>query len=239
MIQATEHSDVISDEDIRWFHSIDLGDGRRTNGLGNTQGILDRIHLPKDLAGKSVLDIGAWDGFYSFEAEKRGAERVLATDHYCWSGDGWGTKAGFNYAHRQLNSQVESLDIDVMQLDPVEVGVFDVVLFLGVLYHLESPMDALHKVASVTGDMLILETASDLNSVRQPAIAFYQGDQLNADPTNWIGPNEAAIHAMLRAAGFSRIETVYRPGIRQRLKSYWRHWQGKPEDGRVAVHAWK
>jgi Predicted methyltransferase len=127
-------------DEINWFHSIPLDDGTVTPGLDSSMDKLEQVCLPKDLSGKTVLDIGAWDGFFSFQAEKAGAERVLATDHFCWSGPGWGTKDGFNFAHKALNSKVESLDIDAMDISPDNVGKFDVVMFLGVLYHLSDPM---------------------------------------------------------------------------------------------------
>ena len=66
----------------------------------------------------SVLDVGAWDGFFSFEAERRGAARVLAIDSFSWEGDGWGSKAGFELAHEALGSRVESRTIDVLDLSP-------------------------------------------------------------------------------------------------------------------------
>lgn len=65
-----------------------------------------------------------------FEAEKRGAARVLATDYFCWGGPGWGTRAGFDLAHRLLNSKVEAKEIDIPDISPETVGVFDIVLFL-------------------------------------------------------------------------------------------------------------
>ena len=86
---------------LRWFHTIDLGDGVVTRGTDESAGRLARLQLPEDLSGKTVLDIGAWDGFYSFEAERRHASRVVASDHYAWHGVGWGTgrgKAGFELA---------------------------------------------------------------------------------------------------------------------------------------------
>ncbi len=85
-------------EAIRWYHTIDLGHGIVTRGMNDTPTCLKRIGLPEDLRGKSVLDIGVWDGASALEAERRGAERVLATDHYCGSGLGWGTRAGFDLA---------------------------------------------------------------------------------------------------------------------------------------------
>jgi tRNA (mo5U34)-methyltransferase len=98
--------------------------------------------------------------------------------------------------------------IDVMDLSPERVGQFDVVLFLGVLYHLQNPYAALERVASVCRRRLIVETVVDMVGVRRPAVAFYPAGELNGDPTNWWAPNEPAMHGMLRAVGFTRVETV-------------------------------
>lgn len=118
-------------EAIRWFHRIDLGDGVVTPGLDDTPAKLQRIQLPQDLTGKSVLDIGAWDSFFSFEAERRGAKHVTAIDSYCWSDEGWGGKQGFDLAHSHLNSQVKPRHLEVEQLSREELGGHDVVLFWG------------------------------------------------------------------------------------------------------------
>ena len=134
---------------VRWYHTIDFGQGLVTAGVDDTLYRLARLDFPPSLDGRSVLDIGAWDGFFSFEAERRGAARVLASDWYSWHGPGWGTKAGFELARTILGSRVEDIDIDVMDLSPERVGTFDVVLFLGVLYHLPHPLLALERIASV------------------------------------------------------------------------------------------
>ncbi|MGD8331828.1 MAG: DUF1698 domain-containing protein, partial [Acidobacteriota bacterium] len=144
-------------DSLRWFHTIDLGSGVVTDGVIDCDLRLANLRLPP-LAGKTVLDVGAWDGFFSFAAEGAGAARVLATDSYSWSGEGWGSKEAFELARSALGSSVEDLDIDVMELSPERVGTFDVVLFLGVLYHLRYPLLALERVASVTRECLILET---------------------------------------------------------------------------------
>lgn len=151
---------------VNWFHSIDLGHGIVTPGCDDSSEKLKQIRLPEDLQGRTVLDVGAWDGFFSFEAERRGASRVVAADSYCWSGPGWGTQEGFNLARRALNSHVEDLEIEVLDLSPDRVGIFDVVLFLGVLYHMKRPLDALERVARVTRDLLIVETHVDHLNLR-------------------------------------------------------------------------
>jgi tRNA (mo5U34)-methyltransferase len=192
----------------RWYHSIDLGNGVVTQGIDDTPLRLERVQLPASLAGRTVLDIGAWDGFFSFECERRGAARVVAADYYSWHGSGWGAKAGFELAREALLSRVEDVDIDVMELSPERVGTFDVVLFLGVLYHLRHPLLALEKIAAVTSGLLILETVVDLVGLGRPAMAFYPGRELNADPTNWWGPNQAAVVAMLNTVGFDDVRVV-------------------------------
>jgi tRNA (mo5U34)-methyltransferase len=195
-------------EKIRWWHPIDLGGGLITPGIDVTTARLAEIRMPENLAGLSVLDIGAWDGFFSFEAERRGARRVLATDSFCWDGGGWGTKQGFELARRALGSRVEDKWIEVLDLSPDTVGTFDVVLFLGILYHMKHPLLALERVASVTKGQLIMQTQVDMLAVDRPAMAFYPGNELGGDPTNWCGPNPAALEAMLETVGFRNIEIL-------------------------------
>ena len=234
-------------EQIRWFHQIDLGNGAITPGVDASAQRLSRMKFPASLAGKSVLDVGAWDGFYSFEAERRGAADVLATDSYAWSGAGWSDKRGFEFAHRTLDSRVRSQQIDVMDLAPDAIGgMFDVVLFLGVLYHLRHPFLALERVASVTRMLLILETEVDNLFVPWPSLAFYPSTELNADPTNWFGPNAKAVEGMLRAVGFRRIETAWKSSLPRRvaravkMKVQGRHplFRGLGRD-RMTWHAYK
>jgi tRNA (mo5U34)-methyltransferase len=233
-------------ERIRWYHSIDLGDGVRTAGVDDTPRKLITLGMPDSLEGKRVLDVGAWDGFFSFEAERRGAASVLATDSFCWSGKGWGTKDGFNLAREVLASDVKDMEIEVEELSPGTVGMFDVVLFLGVLYHLENPLSALERIYSVTGDRLILSTETDLLWTRSPAMAYYPNDELNQDPTNWWGPNPAAIDAMLRTVGFRQVRVVYQypRALRLARAINWKTRRYGPffrtlRQGRIVYHAWR
>jgi len=215
---------------IRWFHSHAFADGETTAGDKPIETLRKEAEVifRHDVAGKSVLDIGAWDGWFSFEAERRGAARVLATDHFCWSGPGWGTKAGFDYAHARFRSKVETLDIDVPQIGPDTVGVFDVVLFLGVLYHVKDPLACLERVGSVTGEMLVIETETALDILPWPVMRYYEGAELNNDATNFWAPNQRGLQAMLRDVGFRRFEVATHP----LLKPNWKR-------TRVVMHAWR
>ena len=203
-------------ENIRFFHSFDFG-GLDIRGLAPIEQlkIWSEIIFRFPVTGKSVLDIGAWDGYFSFQAERLGAKRVLATDHFCWSGPGWGTKAGFDYVHERLRSRVESMDIDVFDLDPKKLGKFDVVLFLGVLYHLTDPFGGLKKAADMCDECLVVETHSDMNNIGEPVMRYYLGAELNSDKTNYWGPNAACLEAMMRELGFTRFERrFYEPGAK-------------------------
>jgi len=191
---------------IKWYHEIDLGNNIVTTGVKKTIQKIKRFGIPEDLEGKTVLDVGAWDGYYSFEAEKRGAKRVLATDYEVWQGIRWGSKAGFELARRVLNSKVEDKLISVFDISPETVGTFDIVLFLGVLYHLKHPLLALEKIFSVTNELAIIETVCDMLDYNRPAIAFYPNNELAGDPTNWCGPNFLAMESMLKMVGFKTIK---------------------------------
>ncbi len=161
-----------------------------------------------------------------------------------------GEKSGrpcFELARRALGSDVADTTLDVMSLSPEAVGEFDVVLFLGVLYHMPHPLAALERVASVTRERLVLETHVDMLFSRTPAVAFYPGAELNGDDSNWCGPNERALTAMLREVGFKRVEYVWRrPPLRRlaravklRLRAGGRPFRETLPQGRVTVHAWK
>jgi tRNA (mo5U34)-methyltransferase len=120
---------------LRWWHSIDLGDGVVTPGhvplaecISKAKIVFDRVHLQ----GLSVLDIGAWNGYYSFDAKRRGAARVLATDSFAWSHAHYLGRDSFELARSALGLEVEAREIDPADLSPQSVGTFDVVLLLGV-----------------------------------------------------------------------------------------------------------
>src|SRR5262245_28312263 len=139
-------------------------------------------------------------------------------------------------------------EIEVVDLSPESVGVFDLVLFLGVLYHLTDPLRALQSIFSVTGSHLLLETHVDLPYCPHPAMRFYPNGQLSGDPTSFWGPNPAAVEAMLRWVGFRRVERVARRkvrrpalvGRRHRLDPrHWPRWLRRMEPTMEVFHAWR
>jgi tRNA (mo5U34)-methyltransferase len=215
---------------IPWYHQIDLGHGIITPGAQPSEWMLGKLRMPEDLTGMSVLDIGTWNGFYAFAAERRGARRVLAVDSFVWNLEGFHAKEGFDLARWALNSRVEDFEVEVLDLSPETVGVHDLVLFLGVLYHMRHPLLALEKVASVTGRQLILETHVDMLCHDRPVMAFYPERELNNDPTNWFGPNPPAVEAMLRTVGFREVQAI-EMWCGQRLEKIISH--------RMVFHAWK
>ena len=204
---------------LSWHHQIDLGQGVVTQGRDRSDQKLAALQLPS-LAGRSVLDVGAWDGYFSFAAERLGAARVRATDSFAWGGAEWGSQESFHLAREALGSRVEEQYIDVMDLGPEEVdGRWDVVLCLGVLYHMRDPMLMLERVASVTGELLVLETLVDLTLSPRPVAAFYPGASMNDDDTNWWGPNDAAVVQMCRAVGFDDVRIVSERGALHRART--------------------
>lgn len=194
-------TDTSSAGRIDWWHQIELPGGYVTPGPDRSAEKLATLQLP-DLTGKTVLDVGAFDGYFSFAAERLGAARVLAADSFVWRRPGG--KDGFELARRALGSSVQDIEIDVLDISPESVGRFDVVLFLGVLYHMRHPLLALERMADVTDELLVVETMVDFTFLRSPAAAFYPW-KMQGDHTNWWGPNRAAVLGMLQSAGFERV----------------------------------
>ncbi len=230
---------------IRWWHTIDLGHGVVTPGVDRSAEKLATLGLPRDLTGLSVLDIGAWDGFFSFEAERRGAARVVAMDR--WDGVAGAGRQGFDLAARALRSRAEGVRADIGSLtegQAAELGSFDVVLLLGVLYHVTDPLGVLRNVRRLCSGRLILETEADLLWTRRPALAFYPGRELSGDPSNWFAPNIPALLGMLTTAGFRDPRVEWATPWSRRLARAWKHRRlhGTPflhtlQRARVVVHA--
>jgi tRNA (mo5U34)-methyltransferase len=194
-------------ESLNWFHQIDFGDGLLSPGaikLSKIQRCNEIIFGRVDVTGKSVLDIGCWDGAYSVEAVKRGASRVLATDHYVWHSIA--DRKCFELARTHLAPSIEALDIDVSDISIERLGTFDIVLFMGVFYHLRHPFEALERIAKIATECLVVESRLLRTFTRNPVMRFYPNSELDGDATNWWAPNRACVEAMLRDLGFRHVK---------------------------------
>jgi tRNA (mo5U34)-methyltransferase len=191
------------------------------------------------LVGRSVLDIGGVDGAYAFAAERAGAERIAVLDHYLWATDpdhyaciyhehieegktppaphesaAWHpdslpTRWRFDTARQALNSRVSALAVDFEECDLAGIGEWDIVLYLGVLYHMPDPVRALRRVAAVTRGQAIIETeAMFIRSHPEALWRFFPDGELNHDRTNWWVPNLNGLLGLVGAAGFSNAEVL-------------------------------
>ena len=207
------------------YHSLELPDGSVIEGVipvSALRGRLEDLTVPHDLQGMRVLDVGAASGWNSFELERRGAD-VVAVDCVALP--------EFGHMQNILNSKVEYRILDVDEICPERIGTFDMVLFLGVLYHLRHPLLALEKICSVTKDYAFIEsfvTDSSDALVDSTTLEFYEIDELGGQIDNWFGPTTNCLVALCRSAGFARVRLAYSRGGRAGVVCH-RHWEAAPD----------
>jgi tRNA (mo5U34)-methyltransferase len=186
-----------------------LPDGRVVEGVNSLEaqkGRLARFPIPVDLRGKRALDIGAWDGWFTFELERRGAE-VVAIDRW--------DNPRFREMRTALGSRAEYRTLNVYELDPRKLGRFDIVLFLGVLYHLKHPLLALERVCAVTDDLAAVESFAlterflpGLGVEEHSLLRFFEREEFGGQFDNWFAPTPQCLVEMCRAAGFARADLL-------------------------------
>jgi tRNA (mo5U34)-methyltransferase len=198
-----------------WWHTIAFANGTVSKGGKSAEMLMTEAEIvfKYPVRGKSVADIGAWNGYFTARAAALGASRILAVDHPTWSLPGRGNGfEGFKFVKKYLAPDVEALYRDVMDLRVEDVGQCDVVRFLGVLYHLKHPLFVLEQLARIARERIVIETHLDALDEVRPAAIFYPAAECWNDPSNWWGPNIACVEAMLQTAGFPHIEIVRYPG---------------------------
>jgi tRNA (mo5U34)-methyltransferase len=227
MSGAAPSAQTRSVEDVElWYHTLELPGNGATSGWFDLRGVVDALPWP-DVAGKRCLDVGTYDGFYAFELERRGAQEVVATDirdHRDWDFPARARAAapqtltalagekglGFEVAREALCSRVEKQIINVYDLSPDTVGVFDVVVCGSLLLHLRDPVRALEAIRSVCRSWFMsIETVSLRLSMRSPRRPLAEM-RFDEDTCQWWVPNVAGHQRMVEAAGFE-VASAPRP----------------------------
>jgi predicted O-linked N-acetylglucosamine transferase (SPINDLY family) len=205
-----------------WYHKIDLPGGIVTPGWAPLS--RDAYRVPDDLKGLRVLDVGAWDGFWTFLALQRGAREVVAiddfsdylgslkdTDRHAWENFDLCREA-FGYD----DSRCRRIEMSVYDATEERLGRFDVIFFFGTLYHLRHPLLALDRLSAICDREIYVESAilDDFSPYRgglgrgypgEMVMEFYPDNQYGSNETNWWAPSLQCLVQMVRAAGFSQV----------------------------------
>lgn len=207
-----------------WYHRIELPGGVVTPGVNPLN--VDSYGVPADLSGKRVLDVGSWDGFWAFEALKRGAKEVVAIDDFSdYLGNlqesdrhAWETFDLCREAFGYSEDICQRYEMTVYDIDPYWLGQFDVVFFFGTLYHLRYPLLALDRLAAVCGGELYVESAiaDDFSPYQggfghgypgnQMVMEFYPTTEYSGNSTNYWAPTLICLANMIASAGFTDID---------------------------------
>ncbi len=206
-----------------WYHRIELPGGVVTPGWAPLD--IPAYRVPESLQGQRVLDVGAWDGFWSFEALKRGASQAVAIDDFSdflgslSSSDrkAWDTfdlcQDALGYSQERCQRQ----ELSVYDATEERLGRFDTVFCFGLLYHLRHPLLALDRLSALCDRDIYIECAilDDFSPYRgglghgypggQMVMEFYPGSQYGRNATNWWAPTLACLARMVYAAGFQEV----------------------------------
>lgn len=207
-----------------WYHKIELPGGVTTPGWAPLAP--EAYRIPDDLTGLRVLDVGAWDGYWTFEALRRGAAQVVAIDDFSdYLGlleesdrQAWATfdlcRDAFGYGPERC----QRIEMSVYEVNPERLGEFDMVFFFGTLYHLRYPLLALDMLSSVCKGDIFIETAvcDDFSPYRggfghgysggHAVMEFYPTSEYGNNPTNWWAPTTACLGLMTMAAGWPNTD---------------------------------
>lgn len=200
---------LVARTDFIWHQRFEVVPGVFTPGPNDVSFLASTARMPETLDGESVLDIGTTNGGVAFELERRGAGRVVAVD--ILDADVF----GFNAIKEVLGSRVEHLQASIYELPEILGEQFDLVLFLGVVYHLRHPLLALDNVRRLTRQFAYVESAicdAELPQVADRSVArFYRRTELGDDPTNWFSPTLAALTDWCTSCGLAPFHATSWP----------------------------
>ena len=210
--KSNDVSELNLTEFDKFFQSIPFASGVYPSSKKGvlTYQMLDQVQLPQDMKGKSVLELGASDCFYSFECMARGAEKVTAAESFYWE-DADGLKK-LELLKKHFGYDVGHLITDANKLTVDDVGQYDITLALGLFYHLRDPFLFFRNMRKITKDRLILSGRTVQIEIADP---FLEGEQSasfsimsNKSYGKWT-PNTQCLVDMLLAAGFNDVEVVF------------------------------
>jgi tRNA (mo5U34)-methyltransferase len=220
-------------EKLFWYHTIELPGGLVTPGLYDHRPLVPHYGLPEHLDGQRVLDVAPFDGFWAFELERRGAE-VVAADINRFSACDFPppvrqalldqdldreTGLGFRLAQQALGSKVSRIERSIYDLDPADIGLFDLVHVADLLLHLERPLAALRALRSVTRGKALIVDCFDPNL--DPGTVRYMGAWTGVP---WWLPSLETLGQMVIDAGFASVELrlVYALAPKGEERGHWR-----------------
>jgi tRNA (mo5U34)-methyltransferase len=192
---------------LTWLQSIRLGPDRVTDGVRSETELAqmeEALFGPIALAGAHVLEVGAWNGAFSLAAKRRGAARVLATDHLAWTLAGSDVKAAVELASRETGLEIETEVVDPRSLS-ADFGEFHVVVATEYFTQIFNPIAGLKGLRAVTSRLLLLETIQDgMEESRPVMMAHAMPTAYGVAVAGWA-PNPEAVKHMLLELGFDRI----------------------------------
>lgn len=223
-----------------WFHQFRFNDGALiTPGRDPSAKKLHHLCLSSSLNGLSVIDIGAYEGYFSFACEARGATRVVACDNFVWDWPDSSALPNFNAVHTAVGSHVERLNCPVERLHEMITEQFDITLFLGVLYHAPNMIQYLDNVFRVTRHCCVLESFVDNLHEAQARATIYRPAEVNNDASTWWACNLEALEIMLTRVGFKNIVFMNLWDVNTRDQHEGRSIYSQIKTGRVVLHAYK
>lgn len=200
---------------LNWWHRIKLSDNIITPGKCNhgttSEEIENRFGFPKNFDEKNVLDVGGYDGLFSFEAEKRKAKYVTMIDSYQNSFNK-NPNEPFQIVKKILKSKVRYIDTSLEEYETNEK--FDYIFYFGVLYHIENPLGAIKKLADLVdkNGIVLLETAISGLNIGLPILEYKPN--FDNDPTNFFYPNKEWVEASFKEYNAKKVTLFYSDGIR-------------------------
>jgi tRNA (mo5U34)-methyltransferase len=213
--------------ELGWYHTLELPGGVVTEGIFDLRPQVHHYGLPERLDGKRCLDVGTWDGFWSFEMERRGAEEVVALDldnerDLDWPANRRPTTfpeeprgKGFRLAKEALDSSVERKVLSIYDALPEDIGTFDLIFCGSVIIHLRDPVLALERIANLCrGTFISAEGYDRLSELLPFPVARYRAHR-EAAVVFWE-PSAKTWGAMLDTAGFTKIEPYSRFKLKAR-----------------------